>query len=184
MPRVLALLLSLALPFAGCFTPLPPNSGDDGGTILPGGPEDLSVAQSPDLACSGGTVCSGVCTNTSYDPNNCGTCNHVCPTGQPCIGGVCGGSSTLTGCNGIVVCANPCQDANCIMACLNNATTAGKNLFMALGQCLQMVCPDMQPTDICGSSSTASQCQACVTAAQMPNGWCYSQTVNCANSKP
>lgn len=38
--------------------------------------------------CSGGaTWCNGVCTNTAFDPLNCGSCGIVCP--QCCFGGVC-----------------------------------------------------------------------------------------------
>lgn len=31
-----------------------------------------------------------VCTNTSFDPNNCGNCAHVCSGGQVCVLGACG----------------------------------------------------------------------------------------------
>ena len=36
---------------------------------------------------AGLTLCGGVCTNTLFDPNNCGGCGIVCPV--TCSGGVC-----------------------------------------------------------------------------------------------
>jgi hypothetical protein len=38
---------------------------------------------------SGTTSCSGVCTNTLYDKNNCNGCGTVCPGAQTCVGGTC-----------------------------------------------------------------------------------------------
>ncbi len=42
--------------------------------------------------CSGGaTDCGGVCTNTAFDPMNCGGCGIVCnePGSECCFGGLC-----------------------------------------------------------------------------------------------
>jgi hypothetical protein len=38
---------------------------------------------------SGTTSCSGACTNTLYDRNNCNACGNVCPGVQTCVAGTC-----------------------------------------------------------------------------------------------
>src|SRR5262245_60819586 len=45
--------------------------------------------------CPGSTLCNGACTNTSFDPQNCGSCGHACNQGEVCSAGNCG-----TTCNG------------------------------------------------------------------------------------
>ena len=43
-----------------------------------------------ELICTSGTTnCSGKCTNTQTDPNNCGKCGNACKTGQACVAGKC-----------------------------------------------------------------------------------------------
>jgi hypothetical protein len=40
--------------------------------------------------CAAGlTLCSGVCVYLPEDPQNCGSCGNVCPTGTSCLGGFC-----------------------------------------------------------------------------------------------
>jgi hypothetical protein len=59
------------------------------------------------LQCTGGTVkCGNACTNTAFDPQNCGACGTTCP-GAPnaaasCAGGACGlvCSAPFLNCNG------------------------------------------------------------------------------------
>jgi hypothetical protein len=38
-----------------------------------------------------GLMCGGVCTDVNVDPDNCGVCNRICPSGV-CAAGVCTGS--------------------------------------------------------------------------------------------
>ncbi len=41
-------------------------------------------------SCGGGqTACSGVCTNTSFDPTNCGVCGMACAAREACVTGTC-----------------------------------------------------------------------------------------------
>jgi hypothetical protein len=38
------------------------------------------------------TQCDLACFNLQTDPNHCGSCDNVCPAGEPCVGGKCQGS--------------------------------------------------------------------------------------------
>ena len=88
-------------------------------TALYGG--RLTCTASTCAACSGGqTACSGSCTITATDVNNCGSCGHACNTagGETCVGGTC--TCTVgTDCSG--VCATTSTDPNncggCGIAC-------------------------------------------------------------------
>ena len=67
---------------------------------------------------SGQTSCSGTCTNTDLDLDNCGSCGHECPNADPCVGGACvvpdagvdagcpSGQDSLT-CSGTTSCESP-----------------------------------------------------------------------------
>ncbi len=64
--------------------------------------------------CPGATLCGSSCTNTDFDPANCGSCGNACPTGQFCSAGVCG----LSCGGGSTLCTDKCVDtqndpANC-----------------------------------------------------------------------
>jgi len=56
---------------------------------FPGGVCEEAVCIPPCGGCqSGETCCSSGCADLSSDPNNCGSCGHVCPFGF-CVGGTC-----------------------------------------------------------------------------------------------
>ncbi len=63
------------------------------------------------------TACSGACTNTDQDNNNCGACGTVCPAGKSCVAGSCADPATCAG-TGRVMCGTTCtslrsDNANC-----------------------------------------------------------------------
>ncbi len=71
-------------------------------------------------ACPPNSVCDGICTDLSNDPNNCGSCFSTCPSGSGCVDGSCCLSNAI--CSGICVnlgadpdncgvCGNKCPPA-------------------------------------------------------------------------
>jgi hypothetical protein len=65
---------------AQCLTACFACSGGVGGICGPSG----AVVCCP----AGTTCCEGACTDTSIDPQNCGTCGQVCASGM-CVNGTC-----------------------------------------------------------------------------------------------
>ncbi|MEZ4221862.1 MAG: MXAN_6577-like cysteine-rich protein [Polyangiaceae bacterium] len=82
--------------------------------------------------CPGATLCGASCTNTNFDPANCGSCNNACPAGQLCSAGQCG----LTCAGGSTLCTDKCVDTqndptNC--GTCGKACAAGE--VCSAGQC-------------------------------------------------
>ncbi len=140
--------------------------------------------------------CNGVCTNTQFDPANCGTCGTACQTGEFCSQGTCAGQclgSTL--CNGACVntdtdpnncgaCGNICPQGQvcsvgvCGVQCTGGATKCGD------------VCTNTQadPKNCgnCGTACNAGQvCSAGVCTLNCGSGLtkCGNSCVNTSNDK-
>jgi hypothetical protein len=79
-------------------------------------------------------ICDGACVDEKSDPNNCGSCGHVCQGGQQCFSGTCACPADKSdSCGG--ECVDEQTDVNNCGACHN-------------------VCPN-------GSGCNAGQCGAC-----------------------
>jgi hypothetical protein len=74
--------------------------------------------------CSGGTFCSGVCTNTKTDPSNCGHCGTVCPAGSICQNGSCTCPAPNMWCGN--ACIDPQTDPHNCGSC-GNVCTSGQS---------------------------------------------------------
>ncbi len=83
---------------------------------------------------TGNSCCDSSCVDTQSDPNNCGSCDHVCPQGQTCQGGQCFGCSSDDGCTGGQsccggTCANTQSDSSNCGGC-GNACPSGESCQM------------------------------------------------------
>ncbi len=114
---------STGLPYCADVTRDPANCGACG-HLCPAGEMCISGAcvtscplgqtVCPGVASADGGMTAGYCASLQADLNNCGTCGHVCPSGQACSMGTCAVSCAagLTICTGL--CTNVQTDlANC-----------------------------------------------------------------------
>ena len=120
-----------------------------GGTCVSNVCPDGQVFNTSTCQCvcpTGLTECSGTCTNTSSDPNNCGSCGNHCPPDAACVNGTCQCSLGTTMCNGI--CTNTSTDVNncgtCGHACLANEICVG-----GVCVCPTVTCPSRGGTVVC-----------------------------------
>ena len=81
--------------------------------------------------CPGATLCDGACTNTKFDPSNCGACGNACGQGQLCSNSACG-ATCLGGaveCNGACIDPDfdPANCGSCAHACPTGQYCSGGN---------------------------------------------------------
>jgi Stigma-specific protein, Stig1 len=79
------------------------DSEPDAKVIVPDAASDISVSpDAPPCPNSNLLFCSGVCVDGRFDPLNCGSCAHLCATGEYCSAGVCQSTigTSIVFCNG------------------------------------------------------------------------------------
>lgn len=105
---------------------------------------------------TGFTCCpatNGYCTNTNYDPNNCGTCGTVCSTG------------TIPGC-----CSGACVDLDVSGNCGFCGNTCSATQACCSGRCVDLQ-TNRRNCGTCGTACSSGQtCVAggCTTASSPP----------------
>jgi hypothetical protein len=128
------------------------NNGVDAGNVCVGQP---FTTYSANVVCESGTAacfstaptnCSGTCTNTNTDNNNCGTCGTVCTAPETCNGGTCSCAS------GTSLCAGACVALNTTTNCgtCGNACTAGDSCIS--GACVAPP-PSVCTSGTCGANT-------------------------------
>ncbi len=105
-----------------------------------------------------------LCSNTSNDLNNCGTCGNVCPRGQFCVRGSC---ATMCG-SGLTECMGICRDlaidregcGMCGVACGSGEVCTGGRCVVSCGSGLAVcggICRDLQ-TDLANCGMCGTRC--------------------------
>src|SRR5450432_1175663 len=97
---------------AGAGTADEPDSGDAGGTSDSGGSGGTSGAagaSGENDACAGRLIeCESHCVDPKFDPQNCGSCDTVCPAGELCSAAQCSASCL----GGTTQCGARCVDVD------------------------------------------------------------------------
>jgi len=114
-------------------------------------------------------LCSGVCTDTNTDNNNCGTCNTACPAGSTCQSGACESiylsCETASSCaGGVFACAqSPCI---CIHTSEDLVICADAIVSCSLPACTQS--SECQPGYVCDPGGCCGHA-VCVNAIDCAN---------------
>jgi len=139
--------------------------------------------------CPGATLCGEVCTNTKFDPGNCGACGKSCGAGEVCASGACaqtcesGGTKTCgTSCVDVMTDVKNCGD--CGKACDAGEVCVGGNCQLECGLGTTKCddgCFDLKsdPTR-CGSCNKSCDVQAGQVCSQGLCAFsCLGGTTNC-----
>ncbi|MBI2395651.1 MAG: hypothetical protein HYV09_39160 [Deltaproteobacteria bacterium] len=177
---LVALLFAFGVGCGGSSTTLPAEGVDAGGD---GGGGGCPSAQ---------TLCGGSCTNTKFDPANCGACGTACGAGEVCVAGACAGSSACTAPLALcgTACVDPRTDENncgkCGVKCVDGEMCAGDKGCVtscpgALTAC-DKACFDTQNDPAhCGACTTAcASGEVCVTGKCQ--GACSAPLKNCGGA--
>ena len=154
--------------------------------------------------CSGGTcakaptcndgVKNGAETDVDCGGGKCATCANgkKCAaatdcTSKNCMNGTCQAMQANVGCGAGLSCYSMCQDNTCAQMCYDNITTAnGQSYFDDFLSCLfDFACP-VSNGGVCDNTAlnyNQANCTACLRAAQMQGGKCYTELQTCLNDK-
>lgn len=107
-----------------------------------------------------GTACCGdTCVDTNADPNNCGSCGHVCGHGQPCENGNCTGCQQNSDCStGEICCTSMCAN---IETDVNNCGSCG-NQCQSGQMCQSGSCTGCTSDSDCGPGEGCCPLLGCV----------------------
>lgn len=123
---------------------------------------------------AGQTLCGSVCTNVSYDPQNCGRCGSACPAGIACTAGACSCPPGLTNCSGH--CTNTTFDPqNCGGCGASCALPHASSFACVQSTCAVVTCAtgfancDGAPANGCEANlaTDAKNCGACGVVCAM-----------------
>ncbi len=177
-------------------------SGCDGGNCvcdqspLPGDAGPRQVCSAPIAGEPGLCVCSGTltacgpngsdCVDTNSDPQNCGGCGKLCPTGS-CAGGVCLCSAPYTKCASTGVCADLTTDPHncgqCSKDCtllLPGATCENSSCTCALDAGTGSICAPPGGVAACvDPQSDPQNCGGCNRGCNLPTTACASGHCAC-----
>jgi hypothetical protein len=136
---------------------------------------------------TGFKMCNGACIDVTGDIHNCGGCSVACMAGQACVASVCG--PPQYGCNGLLTCEwGICVPGvgPCLGQCISNADSQGAQLFTALVNCWDSICPNKQATDPCSTQNPnySNACKQCQANASASGGPCNSQYEACLLDTP
>ena len=129
-----------------CGRACPSGNYCDRGTCMAGG-----GGGDGGMCAAGQTVCSGVCRDLNFDPNNCGSCGRVCPSGNYCDRGTCRSMDAGTTCGtGLTNCSGTCRDLNFDS---NNCGSCGR-VCPSGNYCDRGTCRSMDAGTTCGTGLT------------------------------
>jgi hypothetical protein len=130
-------------------------------------------------SCSG-TLCGSICTTSSSDPSNCGTCGTACASGVPCNGGTCGSGG---GCNATSCPTGCCNGNTCVTPPTASSCGTGGGACLACNVAAGFACTN----GACGCN-TASDCTVAVQILNIGGLACdttvHACTKTCSSTQP
>jgi hypothetical protein len=130
---------------------------------------------------AGSAMCGGACVNVQIDPNNCGSCGHMCMAGQVCLSNGCANNclAGLTACGGTCVdttsdnancggCGQPCAADH---GCLGSTCVPSVHVGPAPARCVG----GGPPIDF--GSMMGSLCSGTLARTTFTHGLCTCQTI-------
>lgn len=131
---------------------------------------------------SGQSCCSGTCTNTQTDVNNCGSCGNACASGESCCSGTCTTLDTTSNCGS---CGNACTaPANGSATCSGGSCviTCDSGYFKCGDKCVD-TSTDVNNCGCCGTTCTGGTCQQGYCTCPTGTRFCCGSDNTCLGGK-